>query len=150
MLISMQSVRYAAAGAVGAGALTGAMWLAAVPAAQAAPAPAPTHGFVGAGPHDVIPTDNGPGDPGGRGGDHDGPGQGGWGRGGGDHDGPGQRGWGPGGEQRGDWDRDHRGDWDRDHRGDRGPGDWDRDGHGPGNWDHGAPGPGDWDRGGWR
>jgi hypothetical protein len=55
MMISTRSVRTAAAGAVGAGALTGAMLFGGIPVAQAAPAPAPATSFATAGPHDVIP-----------------------------------------------------------------------------------------------
>jgi hypothetical protein len=145
MTISLRSVRGAAAGAVGAGALTGVALFGGMAVAQAAPTPAPATNFTAAGPHgpDVVPTRGGPGGggPGGGGGrDHDGPGQGGWGRGGGDHDGPGQRGWGTGGDwdrggNHGDWDRgDNHGDWDH-------HGDWDRGGN-RGDWDH--------DGGGWR
>jgi hypothetical protein len=54
MLISLRSVRKAAAGAIGAGALTGAMLFSGSPAAQAAPLPAPgttfaMHGGAGGG-----------------------------------------------------------------------------------------------------
>jgi hypothetical protein len=114
MLISLRSIRGVAAGAVGAGALTGAMLFSAIPAAQAAPAPAPATSFATVGSHDVIPTRGGWGGDG-HGGDHDG----GWG----DHDG------GRGGDHGGDWDRGgwgHGGDWDR--------GGW---GHG-GDWDRGG------------
>ena len=55
MLISLRSVRGAAAGAVGAGALTGAMLFGSIPAAQAAPAPAPGTSFAIAGPHGGAP-----------------------------------------------------------------------------------------------
>ena len=50
MLMSLRSVRGAAAGAVGAGALTGAMLFGAIPEAQAAPPPAPATSFAIAGP----------------------------------------------------------------------------------------------------
>ena len=46
MLISLRSARKAAAGAVGAGALTGAMLFGGAAAAQAAPAPAPATTFA--------------------------------------------------------------------------------------------------------
>jgi hypothetical protein len=46
MLISPRSVRKAAAGAVGAGALTGEMLFGGIPAAQAAPPPAPGTTFA--------------------------------------------------------------------------------------------------------
>ena len=138
-MVSMRTLRGAATGAVGAGALAGAMLLSGSAVAQAAPAADHPANVATAGLHgtDVIPTRGGDGGGGGR--DHDGPGQGGWGRGGGDHDGPGQRGWGPGGN--GDWDRSGRGDWDRGGDSDRwgNHGDWD-------NWGRGWNG--DWDRGG--
>src|SRR5271168_5203037 len=73
MLISLRSVRGAAAGAVGAGALTGAMLFGSIPAAEAAPAPAATS-FGIAGPlgdaplgPGVIPTRGGFGGHGGFG-----------------------------------------------------------------------------------
>ena len=95
MTISLRSVRNVAAGAVGAGALAGAM-LYGSPAAQAAPAPAPATSFA---------TDDG-------GGFHPGPGHG-----GGFHPGPGH-GWfqpGPGGfHDRDDFHHGFRGDHDRD------------------------------------
>ena len=80
MLISLRSVRSAAAGAVGAGALTGAMLFGSIPAAQAAPAAAPATSFAIAGPHGgaplspgVIPTHGGfGGHHGGFGGHHGG------------------------------------------------------------------------------
>jgi len=97
-MISLRSARNAAAGAVGAGALAGAMLFGGTPAAQAAPAPAPTTGFAVAGPHgpDIIPDRGGWGG-GGRGGDwgRGGGGRGGWG--GGHGGGWGHGGWGRGG-----------------------------------------------------
>jgi hypothetical protein len=108
MLISTRAVRRVAAGAVGAGALTGAMLFGGAAAAQAAPAPAPATSFAAFGPH------GGPGfipeRPGGRG-FGGGGGHGGWGRGGGwGHGGGfGHRGW--GGHDRGFW--GHRGWGDR-------------------------------------
>jgi hypothetical protein len=89
-MISVRSVRNAAGGAVGAGALAGAMLFGSVPAAQAAPAPATN--FAIAGPHgsDVIPTRGGWG-----GGGHGGWGGGGHGGGWGGHPGWGNGGWGP-------------------------------------------------------
>ncbi len=88
-MISLRSARNAAAGAVGAGALAGAMLFGGTPAAQAAPAPAPSTGFASAGPHgpDAIIPDRGGWGGGGRGG--------GWGRGGG-----GRGGWGGGPRRR--------------------------------------------------
>ena len=50
MLSSLRSVRTAAAGAVGVGALAGAMLFGGAPAAQAAPAPAPATSFATFGP----------------------------------------------------------------------------------------------------
>jgi hypothetical protein len=91
-MVSPRSMRNTAAGAVGAGALAGAMLFGSVPAVNAAPAPATS--FAIAGPHGdiphapaVVPT---------RGG-HGGGGNGGWG-----HPGPG---WGNG------WDHPGRGFW---------------------------------------
>jgi hypothetical protein len=99
MLSSLRSVRKAVAGAVGAGALTGAMLFGGTPAAQAAPAPAPATSFAAFGPH------GGPGIPERPGGGH------GFGHGG--HGFSGQRGgWGHGGRGHGGWDHDgwgHRG-----------------------------------------
>jgi hypothetical protein len=88
-MISLRSVRGAAAGAVGTGALAGAiaMVFGGIPAAQAAPAPAPATSFETAGPHGGAPLGPGGGHGGGWG--HGGPGHGGWGNGGGF--------WGPGG-----------------------------------------------------
>src|SRR5689334_9013628 len=79
-MISRRSLRGAAAGAMGAGAVAGALLFGGAPMAQAAPAPAPTTSFASAGPH------SGPGfipdRPGGRGwGGHDGRGHGNWGHG---------------------------------------------------------------------
>ena len=93
-MISPRSVRKAAAGAVGAGAIAGAMLFGAIPEAQAAPAPMHGTSFAVAGPHgsDGIPTRGGRGWGGGRG--HGGWGHGGWGRGGWGHGGWGHGGWG--------------------------------------------------------
>ncbi|HEX5253319.1 MAG TPA: hypothetical protein VFW69_05505 [Mycobacterium sp.] len=79
-MISPRSLRGAAAGVIGAGAVAGALLFGGAPMAQAAPAPAPTTSFASAGPH------SGPGfipdRPGGRGwGGHDGRGHGNWGHG---------------------------------------------------------------------
>jgi len=89
MTISLRSVRNVAAGAVGAGALAGAMLFGSAAAAQAAPAPAPATSFAtaGHGPG-VIPT------------------RGGWDPGGGGHPGP--------GHDRDDFHHGFRGDHDRD------------------------------------
>jgi len=94
MTISLRSVRNAAAGAVGAGALAGAMLFGGAPVAQAAPPPAAGTSIAMAGPHGA------PGVPlrGGHGG-----GNGGWGHGG-------DGGWNHGGDWgRGGW--NHGGDW---------------------------------------
>ncbi len=103
---SLRSIRGAAAGAVGASAVAGAMLFGGIPAAQAAPAPAPATSFETAGPHGGAPL--GPGllaeRPGwGHGGWGHG-GHGGFGRGGGFGNGWGHgghggfgRGWGHGG-----------------------------------------------------
>jgi hypothetical protein len=105
MLISLRSVRGAAAGALGAGALTGAMLFGGTPMAEAAPAPAAATSFAMAAPDGtpggpaVIPTRGGGG--GGHGGW--GGGHGGWGHGGGDHGGWGHGGWDRGGWGRGGW-----------------------------------------------
>ncbi|HWF29965.1 MAG TPA: hypothetical protein VG327_16625 [Mycobacterium sp.] len=101
-MISLRSTRNAAAGAVGAGALAGAMLFGGMPAAQAAPAPAPVTSFETAGPHGGAPLGPGviPARPGGGGGGggHGGGGHGGWGGGG-----PGG-GWGHGSDWgRGGW-----------------------------------------------
>jgi hypothetical protein len=95
MTISLRSVRNVAAGAVGAGALAGAMLFGGVPVAQAAPPPAAGTSIAMAGPHGGAPGvplrgGHGWGGGGGRGGD--------WGHGGD---------WGRGG----DW--GHGGDWGR-------------------------------------
>ena len=80
MTISLRSVRNAAAGAVGAGALAGAMLFGGVPVAQAAPPPAAGTSIAMAGPHGGapgVPLRGGHGwGGGGRGGDW---GRGGWG-----------------------------------------------------------------------
>src|SRR5580693_1078062 len=97
MLISLRSVRGAAAGALGAGALTGAMLFGSIPAAEAAPAPAPATSFAITGPHGGAPL--GPGvipAHGGFGG-HGGFGHGGFGHGGFGHGGFGRGGFGHGG-----------------------------------------------------
>jgi hypothetical protein len=95
MTISVRSLRNAAAGAVGAGALAGAMLFGGAPVAQAAPPPAAGTSIAMAGPHGGAPGvplrgGHGWGGGGGRGGD--------WGHGGD---------WGRGG----DW--GHGGDWGR-------------------------------------
>jgi hypothetical protein len=121
MTVSLRSMRNAAAGAVGAGALAGAMLFGGVPLAQAAPAPATS--FETAGPHGGAPLGPGviPLRPGGGGGGHGGGGGG--GHGGWDHG--------------GGWDR---GGWDR-------GGGWDHPGWGHGGW--GPPGRGFWGPGQW-
>ena len=97
MFISMRSIRGAAAGALGAGALTGVMLFGAIPEADAAPAPVPASSFAFAGPQAglngisgisdiqqapaISPTRWGHGGGGGWG--HGGFGRGGWGHGGG-------------------------------------------------------------------
>jgi hypothetical protein len=79
MLISLRSVRKAAAGAIGAGALTGAMLFGGVPAAQAAPPSAPGTTFATHGPYGApVPARGGWGGGGGAGGHN-------WGHGGGGH-----------------------------------------------------------------
>src|SRR6516162_3011301 len=120
MLTSLSSVRSAAIGAVGAGALTGAMLFGGTPIAQAAPAPTPGTTFDMAGPHGAPDV---PLRPGGGGGGH-----GGGGHGGGGWGGHGGGGWGG-----------HGGDWGRGGWG--GGGDWDDQG----GWG-GHPG---WGNGGW-
>jgi hypothetical protein len=85
MTISLRSVRNVAAGAVGAGALAGAMLFGGAPVAEAAPPPAAGTSIAMAGPHGGAPGvplrgGHGWGGGGGRGGDW---GHGGdWGRGG--------------------------------------------------------------------
>lgn len=98
-MISPRSLRGAAAGVIGAGAVACALLIGSAPAAQAAPAPAATTSFTSAGPH------SGPGlipdRPGGRGwGGHDGRGNGNWGHGNGN--------WGRGG---GYWGPQHWWNW---------------------------------------
>src|SRR6516165_8785239 len=110
MLTSLSSVRSAAIGAVGAGALTGAMLFGGTPIAQAAPAPTPGTTFDMAGPHGAPDVPLRPGGGGGHGGG--GHGGGGWG-------GHGGGGWGGHG---GDW-GGHGGDWGRGGWGGHG-GDW--------------------------
>jgi hypothetical protein len=79
MLISLRSVRKAAAGAIGAGALTGAMLFSGIPAAQAAPPTAPGTTFAMHGPYGApVPARGGWGG-GGHAGGHS------WGHGGGGH-----------------------------------------------------------------
>lgn len=90
-MISSPSLRGAAAGVLGAGAVAGALLFGSAPVAQAAPGPSPSTSFASAGPH------SGPGfipdRPGGHGwGGHDGRGHGNWG-----HGGWGHGGWGNGG-----------------------------------------------------
>lgn len=110
MLISMRSIRGAAAGAMGAGALTGVMLFGAIPEADAAPAPAPATNFAvsgfQAGPGGISDIPQSPafsptrwGHGGGGGFGHGGFGRGGWGHGGGF----GRGGWGRGGWGRGGW-----------------------------------------------
>ena len=114
MLISLRSVRKAAAGAIGAGALTGAMLFSGIPAAQAAPPSAPGTTFAmhgggwgggghsgghswghGGGGHVTNSRTLSWG--GGRGGHVGGWGRGGYGHGGYGHGGHGHPGWGNGG-----------------------------------------------------
>jgi hypothetical protein len=109
MLISQRSVRKAAASAVGATAVAGALFFGGDAVAQAAPAPTPGTSFATFGPHGgpggpgLVPERPGGGwghGPGGFG--H--PGPGGFGRGGFGHHGPGgfgRGGWGRGGFGRG-------------------------------------------------
>src|SRR3984957_9903352 len=52
---TLRSIRGAAAGAVGASAVAGAMLFGGIPAAQAAPAPAPATSFETVGPHGGAP-----------------------------------------------------------------------------------------------
>jgi hypothetical protein len=120
MFISMRSIRGAAAGAVGAGALTGAMLFGSIPAAEAAPAPAPATSFAIAGPHGVSDIPQAPAISPTR-----------WGNGGGGY---GHGGYGRGGYGRGGY----------------GGGGWGRGGGfgGPGGWGHGGWGHGGWGRGG--
>lgn len=118
---SLRSIRGAAAGAVGVGAVAGAMLFGGMPAAQAAPAPAPATTFDTGGPHGGAPLSPGilPERPGGGHGGHGwgpGGGHGGWGHGGG---------WGRGGG----WDRGWGGGWD--HGWGHG---WGHPGWGWGNW----------------
>jgi hypothetical protein len=126
MMISPRSVRNAAASAVGAGMLTGALLFGSTPIAQAAPPPGPGTSFEMAGPHGA-PVPLGPG------GDHGGGGHGGGGHGGGGWGGHGGGGWGGHG---GGWGGHGGGGWGR------GGGGW---GHGGGGWG-GHPG---WGNGGW-
>jgi hypothetical protein len=101
---SLRSIRGAAAGVVGAGAVAGAMLFGGIPAAQAAPAPAPATTFDIGGPHGGAPLGPGilPERPGGGHG-WGGGGHGGWGHGGWGHGGGWGRGWDHGGWGRG-WD----------------------------------------------
>lgn len=103
-MISSPSLRGAATGVLGAGALAAALVFGGAPVAQAAPAPSPSTSFTSAGPQ------SGPGfipdRPGGRGWDgHDGRGNGNgnWGHGNGN-----QGGWGHGG---GYWGPQHWWNW---------------------------------------
>jgi len=123
-MISSRSLRGAAASALGAGAVAGALFFGGAPVAQAAPAPvpaAPVTSFDTVGPHGgpgLIPER--PGGGGGHG--WGGGGHGGFGRGGGFG---GHGGWGRGGG------------WG-------GHGGWGRGWGGHGGWGHGG-----WGRGGW-
>ena len=97
MIISLRSIRNAAAGAMGAGALAGAMVYSGTPAADAAPVPNPATSVAVVGPHGSdVPARGGWG-----GGGHGGGGHGGWGGHGG--------GWGHGGWGHGGW--GHPGWW---------------------------------------
>jgi hypothetical protein len=103
MFISMRSIRGAAVGAMGAGALAGAMLFGAIPDADAAPAPAPAS-FAIAGPNVVSDIPQAPavsptrwGHGGGGGFGHGGFGRGGFGHGGFGHGGFGRGGFGRGG-----------------------------------------------------
>jgi hypothetical protein len=91
-MISLRSMRQLAAGAIGTGAMAGAMLFGSMPTAAAAP-PAPAATFDVAGPHGGAPLSPGvlPERPGGHGWGPGG-GHGGWGHGGGWN-----RGWGHGG-----------------------------------------------------
>ena len=104
MMVSLRSMRNASAGAVGAGALAGAMLFGGVPAAQAAPAPTPGTSLETVGPHGGAPLGPGviPASPGGGGGGHGGGGHGGGGHGGWGGGGPGG-GWGHPGWENGGW-----------------------------------------------
>jgi len=130
-MISSRSLRGAAASALGAGAVAGALFFGGAPVAQAAPAPAaPVTGFDTVGPHGgpgLLPERPGGGGGhgwggGGHGGGWGGHGGGGWGRGGGwgGHGGF-DRGWGHGGGGHGGW---GRGGWWGDRGFWGGPGRW--------------------------
>jgi hypothetical protein len=98
MMLSLRTIRGAAAGSVGAAAVAGAMLFGGTPAANAAPAPSPSTSFATVGPHGPAGISAGPAIPswgGHGGGGHGGWGHGGWGRGGG-HGGWGHGGWGHG------------------------------------------------------
>jgi len=123
MLISMRSIRGAAAGAVGAGALTGAMFFGGTGIADAAPAPSPATSFAAAGPLGVSDIPEAPAISPTR-----------WGHGGGG--GFGHGGFGRGGVGRGGW------------GGGFGRGGWGRGGWGRGGWGHGGFGRGGWGPGG--
>ncbi|WP_322857494.1 hypothetical protein [Mycobacterium shigaense] len=94
MMLSMRTIRGAAAGTIGAAAVATAMLFGGTPAANAAPAPSPSTSFATVGPHGPadVPSWGGHG----FGGGHGGWGPGGWGRGLG-HGGWGwfNRGWNP-------------------------------------------------------
>ena len=126
-MITLRSIRTAAAGALGAGALSGAMLFGTIPAAEAAPAPAPVTNFVASGAQGGVPDapaitppergGYGGGGHGGFGGGHGGfgrgggwGGHGGWGRGGGFGRGWGG-GWGHGGWGRGGFFRHQWWNW---------------------------------------
>jgi hypothetical protein len=98
-MVWLRSMRNTAAGAVGAGALAGAMLFGSIPAAEAAPGLVPV-----VGPHGGAPLGPGviPASPGGGGGGHGGGGHGGWG-GGGPGGGWGHGGWGHTGWENGGW-----------------------------------------------
>ena len=111
MTFSPRSVRKAAAGAMGAGALTAALLFGGAPVAQAAPSTP-----VISGPAHVIPERPGGGHGGGHGGgSHGGGGWGGHGGGGWGHGGWGHGGWGPGWGN-GGWDNGNGWGWGWGHR----------------------------------
>src|ERR1700742_4537190 len=105
MMISSRSLRGAAAGVLGAGAVTGALLFGGAPVAQAAPVPGPGSSFAEVGPHGgpgLIPER--PCFGGGHGFGRGWGGHGGWGRGGGwGHGGWGHGGWGRGWGGHGGW-----------------------------------------------
>jgi hypothetical protein len=116
MMLSLRTIRGAAVGTVGTAAMAGAILFGGTPAANAAPAPAPSTSFAEFGPHGPadIPSWGGHGFGGGHGG---GWGHGGFGRGGGGwgHGGWGHGGWGRGGGWGNGW--GHGGGWGWGHRG---------------------------------